>query len=199
MNIFGYIVLVKPYDASSIGRRVAQYRRANRMSADQLAAKVDGLTRTSVAKLENGYRVDLSTELLVEIAIALRVPPVALLLPITDPKSIAAIETDSINPAESTSWTVLDLLKLSQGWDRRDSPPAASETHAQLAALRAYIALEATHGDAIYDMAWPNQNGAPENDRKSRLDAAKAALDAQIVACRRLGIDIPDTGFDWSE
>jgi transcriptional regulator with XRE-family HTH domain len=195
-NTFGYSVLVKVYDARSIGRRVAGYRRANRMSAEQLAARVGGgLTRAAVTKLENGYRVDLSSELLVEIAFALRIPPIALLLPLDDPQAVVITETDPHGTDASTEWTVLDQLKLAQGWQTQQTPPAAFEAQAQLAALRAYIALETSYADALYDVTWPNEDSLPEAERRARLDAAQVARDAQIVTCRRLGIAIPDEGL----
>lgn len=77
------------YDAKSIGRRVAAYRRVAGMTAEQLAEAVGGgMTRTAVAKLENGHRVEVSTELLVQIAWALHVPPLALLFPLEEPNAV---------------------------------------------------------------------------------------------------------------
>lgn len=76
------------YDAKAIGRRVAAYRRVAGMTAEDLANAVgNGLTRTAVAKLENGHRVEVSTELLVQLAWALQVPPMVLLLPLENPNA----------------------------------------------------------------------------------------------------------------
>ncbi|QRY39432.1 helix-turn-helix transcriptional regulator [Microbacterium hominis] len=80
------------YDAKSIGRRVAAYRRIAGMTAEQLADAVgNGMTRTAVAKLENGHRVEVSTELLVQLAWALQVPPLVLLLPVEDPQAYISV------------------------------------------------------------------------------------------------------------
>lgn len=80
------------YDARSIGRRVAAYRRAAGMTAGELAEAVgNGLTRAAVAKLENGYRKDVSTELLVNLAWALKVPPLVLLLPLENRRAIITV------------------------------------------------------------------------------------------------------------
>jgi transcriptional regulator with XRE-family HTH domain len=80
------------YDAKSIGRRVAAYRRAANMTAEQLAEAVGGgLTRTAVAKLENGHRVEVSTELLVQLSWALHVPPLNLLMPLEEPFANIAV------------------------------------------------------------------------------------------------------------
>lgn len=80
------------YDAKSIGRRVAAYRRAAGLTAEQLADAVgNGMTRTAIAKLENGHRVEVSTELLVQLAWALQVPPLVLLLPVDNPQARIAV------------------------------------------------------------------------------------------------------------
>ena len=69
---------------STIGRNVALYRRALKMSAEDLAETV-GMTRSVVANLENGRKDDVTVKQLVALASALGVPPVALAVDINDP------------------------------------------------------------------------------------------------------------------
>lgn len=97
------------YDAASIGKRVASYRRAAGMTAEQLASAVGGgLTRSAVAKLENGHRVEVSTDLLVQLAWALKVPPLVLLFPLHDES--AGIEVGDVSStAEHMGYWILGL------------------------------------------------------------------------------------------
>lgn len=76
---------VDGYSSADIGRRVRAYRRAAGLTAEQLAERVDGMTGNAVAKLENGHRKEVSTDLLVQLAWALQVPPMVLLFPLENP------------------------------------------------------------------------------------------------------------------
>ncbi|MFT4282516.1 helix-turn-helix domain-containing protein [Microbacterium sp.] len=97
------------YGAKAIGARVRAYRRAAGMTADQLAAQVDGLTGNAVAKLENGYRREISTELLVQLAWALKVPPLVLLFPLHDPSAQIELPAAS-GTSESLGYWIQGLV-----------------------------------------------------------------------------------------
>lgn len=92
------------YGAKGIGRRVRAYRRAAGLTAEQLAERVDGLTGNAVAKLENGHRREVSTELLVELAWALRVPPLVLLFPLEDESATLQISGDQLSMLTLGPW-----------------------------------------------------------------------------------------------
>lgn len=64
--------------------RVAKYRHVEGWSAQKLAAAA-GLTRSVIANIENGRRPDVTVGELTKIAFALRVPLVALMLPVDRP------------------------------------------------------------------------------------------------------------------
>ena len=67
-----------------IGSRIAKYRKEERISAQELA-EAAGMSRSVIANIENGRRVDISVSELLAISEALRVPPVALIYDVTQP------------------------------------------------------------------------------------------------------------------
>jgi len=69
---------------STIGRNVALYRRALKMSAEELAEAV-GMTRSVIANLENGRKDDVTVKQLFALSNALGVPPVTLAIDVNDP------------------------------------------------------------------------------------------------------------------
>ncbi|WP_440711158.1 helix-turn-helix domain-containing protein [Herbiconiux sp. YIM B11900] len=74
-------------DFEAIGRRIANYRKMNGLSAEQLAERAGaGLTRSIVANIETGRRTDIGVQQLLAIAWALRVSPTALLFPLDKPR-----------------------------------------------------------------------------------------------------------------
>lgn len=74
--------------AESIGRRVAGYRREIGMTAAELARELGpDVTGNAITKLERGHRAQISPDLVVDIARALGVSPLALLFPLDEPDS----------------------------------------------------------------------------------------------------------------
>lgn len=71
---------------SSIGQQVARYRKAAKMSGEELAEKAgEGLTRSVIANLENGRKDDVTVTQLMALAKALHVPPALLVADVFDP------------------------------------------------------------------------------------------------------------------
>lgn len=71
---------------SSIGRQVARYRKAAKLSGEELAEKAGvGLTRSVIANLENGRKDDVTVTQLMALANALHVPPALLVADVFDP------------------------------------------------------------------------------------------------------------------
>lgn len=62
------------------------------------------MTRNAVAKLENGHRREVSTELLVQLAWALRVPPMVLLFPLEDERAQLEISGDQLSILTLGPW-----------------------------------------------------------------------------------------------
>lgn len=72
----------------SIGNNIARYRKAEGLSAAELADKAgEGLTRSVLANLENGRKDDVTVKQLMALANALRVPPAFLVADLFDPGS----------------------------------------------------------------------------------------------------------------
>lgn len=71
---------------SSVGLNIARYRKADGLSAAELAERSgEGLTRSIIANLENGRKSDISLRQLIAIANTLRVPPGALVVDLFNP------------------------------------------------------------------------------------------------------------------
>lgn len=73
-------------DVSSIGRQLARYRKAAKLSGEELAEKAGaGLTRSVIANLENGRKNDVTVTQLMALAAALHVPPALLIADVFAP------------------------------------------------------------------------------------------------------------------
>jgi transcriptional regulator with XRE-family HTH domain len=78
---------------AGIGERIAHYRKLNGWTAQQLATNTDGaVSRATIANIESGRRAHLGLEQFLAICLALRVPPVALLVDLEQPFEPAEIQ-----------------------------------------------------------------------------------------------------------
>ena len=94
-----------PVDAVDVGRRIADYRKKNGMTAAQLAERVGApLTRDVLAKIESGQRPNVSASILFSIAWELRVPPVALLVSVTKPNLRLDVDGESVPVWDVVRW-----------------------------------------------------------------------------------------------
>lgn len=170
-------------DFPGIGRRIANYRKQNGMTAAELAGR-SGMTREVLANIETGRRNDIGVGQLSSIAWTLRVPLSALLLPIDRP--------DDVLDSEFTR--VIDVLALFQAWPTTsnliDHTPARSNSTARLAALRQYH-------DAVRE--WLAATAAPLSEgadpqasaTRKRIQRATANLNEQHAIVAELGIQVP--------
>ncbi|MBY6061602.1 helix-turn-helix domain-containing protein [Microbacterium esteraromaticum] len=126
-------------DAASVGARVAAYRRLAGLTAEQLADRVGGgMTRTGIAKLETGRRVEVSTELLVQLAWALQVPPMALLFPLESPSATMVVGEQ------------IDTVEGFGGWLEGVTPAGASRATAVAnQVLTEYRSLSLAYSDFL--------------------------------------------------
>jgi transcriptional regulator with XRE-family HTH domain len=82
-----------------VGARIAYYRKLENMSGDELAQRAgNGVTRAVLANIETGRKKDLSVVHLTAIAVALGVPPTALLFDLTKPRKPTSIPIGMIDP-----------------------------------------------------------------------------------------------------
>lgn len=169
---------VDVYGAKSIGRRVRAYRRAAGMTAEQLASRVEGLTANAVAKLENGHRVEVSTELLVQLAWALQVPPMVLLLPVENPMATVTVGDVQSNMEGLGYWV--------EGVTLPDSPhEGASEignaVHAEYRRLAS--GMVGYLSDVIELVDAQDGNGGSRLDEIAR-ERLNASIDERVMALR---------------
>jgi len=77
---------MKEFGVSPIGKNLARYRKAEGLSAAELAEKVgEGLSRSVIANLENGRKDDITVRQLIALANVLRVPPAVLVVDLFSP------------------------------------------------------------------------------------------------------------------
>lgn len=108
---------------NAIGRRIAKYRREREMSAAELAEKAgNGLTRSTIANLENGRKADLTVQQLIAIATALDVSATSLLGSSDRLRAaFAAWEKASANYQTAMKQYTYALLDLAAEADRAES------------------------------------------------------------------------------
>lgn len=164
-----------------LGKRVADLRKQNGLTAAELATRV-AINRDVLANIETGRRQDVGVAQLAAIAWELRVPLVALLLPLDDPH--ATVDNGGRGQ-------VLDVLSVFQAWPGNDSivdtTPARMTTTAQLAALRQYrMALK-----GLMDSLELTLNASSDDEARAgraiQLDRV-ALLNEQSMILREMGI-----------
>jgi transcriptional regulator with XRE-family HTH domain len=89
---------------SGVGTRIAQYRKERGLNGDELARRAgNGVTRAVLANIETGRKKDLSIVHLTAVAVALGVPPVALLWDVKQPESSTTIPDEGVHRDEKES------------------------------------------------------------------------------------------------
>lgn len=164
---------------SPIGLNIARYRKAEGLSASELAEKVgEGLTRSVIANLESGRKDDVTVKQLVALANALGVPPACLVVDLFDPGSPAPYEM----PSRSWEVFVVDDLEVKQRDTLKRSTEffqwfggraLFAEQPLEGAQKMAYEAMNALEG---YNSAW----GEFHRALKAYLDFEQASPDDVI-------------------
>jgi transcriptional regulator with XRE-family HTH domain len=129
---------------AGIGRRVAEYRKRNNWSAQRLADNTDGVvSRSTIANLESGRRRDLGLQQFLALCLALRVPPVALLVDLHDPLTASQVIFPGTAPAPlEPSAPQAALARWLDGDWPDTSTAAARHVHSLLSLLTAYLDTE---------------------------------------------------------
>lgn len=82
-----------------MGRRIGTYRRLKGLTAEQLASRVEGLTRVGLSKIETGQRANVPLDLLTAIAWELAVSPLSLMYPLDDPDAQLRVNGQTVTAA----------------------------------------------------------------------------------------------------
>jgi transcriptional regulator with XRE-family HTH domain len=151
-------------EAAGIGERVAHYRSAAKITAQQLAERCAALglpeiSRVVIAKLETGRREAVSTAELKVLAAALGVPPVLLLFPLGQAQAVEALPGRAVHPWDGIRWFTGEVQEL-DGQEGSESP----------------ISLFSLHHHLVSQ--WPQEQAAA-------AAAMKAARDARTPQARR--------------
>jgi transcriptional regulator with XRE-family HTH domain len=177
-----------------IGRRIARYRKLNRWSARQLAENTDGaVSRDTIANLENGRRTDMTVRQFLAIALALRVPPAALLTDLEHPLEPTDLRFPGRAPAPLDSAApAITVTAWLNGQAGDDTTPAARWVNQVTGLLAEYLAtLDSSEASDALDRIDPS--------RTRHLDDAtrrRRSLRAELIAA---GVHIPDPDPDQTE
>jgi transcriptional regulator with XRE-family HTH domain len=174
-------------DISGVGTRIAYYRKLNGDSGDALAEKAgNGLTRSVLANIESGRKKDLSLTQLLAIAVALQVPPVALIFDIKKPNQPSGVNL-RIGADGRTEFTSAEALAwfggVEYGFDP-EWPPSRLEVREVLGALSAYsrgrsdVEMSLGSGDEARRQLALDASGT--SDEPPLTDSAKRALEQFI-------------------
>ncbi|KAB1662755.1 helix-turn-helix domain-containing protein [Pseudoclavibacter sp. CFCC 13611] len=189
-------------ELKQIGWRIRNYRRLNGWSQQQLADLVPGLSRGTLSQIESQKsssetaRKTLDFSLLLGIAWALRVPPVALVVDVTKPDQTVTVNDRVFNrvsqswelrPTERSTW---DVIVWFMGWSDHvgelsaDNTAARGETYQQLGLLQGIARAEQSE----YQTKVDNLDYPPAADYEAEGEAA-ALVDRLKSEARALGIE----------
>jgi transcriptional regulator with XRE-family HTH domain len=180
---------VSQLSIGGIGKRIARYRALNGWSAQQLASNTDGaISRDSIANIESGRRADMSLQQFLAIALALRVPPTALLVDLERPLDPSNIRFPGAAPAplEPTAphVAVASWLNAATGGDTTNAARWVSHV---TALLTDYVAT--TDAAAMHDVL--DRIAAPASrDEREQLAARHRILRKQLLAA---GVHVPES------
>lgn len=148
----------------SVGRRVSAYRRLKGLTAEQLASRVEGLTRVGLSKIENGSRTNVPLDLLTAIAWELQVSPVTLMYPLEDPDAVIEINGEQVTSNVLAGVLFGALVDHPDAQDMDDSVrTSAAVVNANTRLAFAEAAIEAREGgEAVVKQATANAKGQRE-------------------------------------
>jgi transcriptional regulator with XRE-family HTH domain len=114
-----------------LGKNIARFRRAAKLSGEELAAKAgNGLTRSIIANLENGRKGDITTSQLISLSVALAVNPGELIFALNDPYAVVQVTEYEDAPVLAPNWVAYGwfisafLTKEMAGAFEESRPPA---------------------------------------------------------------------------
>lgn len=194
-----------------LGRRVAAYRKAAKLSGEELAEQAGmGLTRSMIANLENGRKADLSVRQMLAVAFVLGVSPIDLVFDLYHPHAAMVIleggPDDS--PVVASTWVTADWFAGAITNDQLDveidgamvvTPPfnpAAQGPRILQLMRRRWLALESL--DAVRKALEEPQadDGVSLKTRKTQIQAELWEIENALRPNVRL--DPPSTGpRDW--
>lgn len=184
-------------EMTTLGQRVAYYRKLNGLSAEDLSRLSGaGLTRAVITNLENERKTDVTVEQLISLSSSLGVPPVALVFDITHPEHINTIRRtvgDNSEKHVMATWETIDWFSgwLEMPWTLQSD--AGRESSRILSSLRTYKRKQLERRELVEQIA----RSGPGSDPKllDELRAELEAIDVSLLRSARIlkiqdGIDV---------
>lgn len=163
---------------STIGDRLAHYRRLAGLSAQQLSDKTGGkISRGVIANIESGRRDDMTVRELLDLCFVLQVPPVAMAFDLQEPYGrVELAGEDDLHASALINWFNAEPETASRG----RANPAKSAAWALIEAHR-----EASEAMSNYSSLLRNnptgQDDAELRRERVRIEKALARLASQGV------------------
>lgn len=103
--------LVSEEERTTLGRNIAAARKRAKLSGEELASRAgSGLTRSIVANLENGRKIDVTVSQLLAIAFVLGVTPVSLLVDLYNPYGYMDVIRTDDDVVRMQNWLAFDWI-----------------------------------------------------------------------------------------
>jgi transcriptional regulator with XRE-family HTH domain len=177
---------VSQADVGDIGARIARYRKMNHWSARQLADHTDGtVSRDTIANIENGRRTDITVRQFLALALALRVPPAALLTDLEHPFEPSTIHFPGTIPAPlDDAAPAIAIARWLNGQTDDDTTPAARWVAHVTGLLTEYLGI--ADRDEVH-AALGRIATLPTRSREE-VEARRPALNDELLAA---GVHLP--------
>lgn len=169
---------------AGIGKRIARYRKINGWSAQRLADNTDGaISRASLASIESGRRVNLQLGQFLAICLALRIPPVALLIDLEQPFAPMELHFPGAAPRpldeRAPNAALADWLNETPSTPVTPAARRVIDINALVEDYRS--ARDACHAHDALHRIQPDTDADPQHQLQRRLrDAEHALLQAGI-------------------
>ncbi|WP_068492497.1 helix-turn-helix domain-containing protein [Pseudoclavibacter helvolus] len=164
------------------GRRLASYRKLAGLTAEQLAERIPDMTRGGLAKIESGVRAVLPVDLVLDLAWALNVPPMALLLPIGERGARIDLAGSEVEVADTYAWATGASVEHDTSDDSRE---ASALAYALLGLSRAIAEADDEISTRWADGATGDAALQRTEDRLRNAQQALAQLQLRLAYAKR--------------
>lgn len=180
--------------SEGIGKRLAKYRRLSGLSARELADQAGmGLTRGVVANIESGRKSDITVDQLIALSTVLRIPPVALALPVESPYSWLLLTTGTPMHVRGQTAQAVEMFLADRYRD--EAGEGGPESHAGYVASELVRATsELSRAESLVRVTRSRVSAGEVAEDVLREQSAKLAQIRDTLA--RLGADLTDHRID---
>lgn len=189
--------------SDKISERLAMYRKMAGLSAEELAELTGTMSRSKIANIESGRKKNISLDDAIDLAVALRIPLVALAAPIERPfarLSVGAVEMSSLGlvyyfDADAAGLGEHGPSSLAEVDAIGSLFPARIIAGARLTKLSEYREAEDKLRYAQHKLRRAHRDGTTDEAvLRSERDARRSELEQRKTELEDLGVDMTRPG-----